>query len=514
MDDNPDPQKLLRLARQTMSGAERRQRYRRIDFLDSAFWYKTQLAFFAAGSSGIHQRLLYGGNQTGKTLCCAAEVAWHLTGDYPTWWRGKRFTKPIRAWVAGESTTLVRDTLQAQLCGRDELGTGTVALESFAKKPVMVAGGTGAIDTIFVTHMTDGKIDGVSALSFKSFEMRREKLQSETLDLVWVDERPTEEVYSELLARTSATDGHLLVSFTPIGEGAAGGVTYKFLSEPSADRAAFRITGDEAKHITPERREELAGNYSDAERESRLEGIPQLGTGPIFPLERLPAITRGFDSDQLPSWARWCVGIDFGFAGGFAAVLIAWAHDTGDLWVIDSFQMTQSSALYHVQRIHSMTKGLRIPVAWPHDGNVHDKGSGVALAKQYKDFTANMLPKHATNYGTNDYKVEPGLQEIRELMFVAKLHIAPHNQELLEQMRHYHRDEDFRIVKARDHLIDALRYAVMMRRSGKPRLECDGVGFGSMPYAGHRRDEGHRQTQFARGTPNHPGGDMDPFTGE
>ena len=109
--------------------------------------------------------------------------------------------------------------------------------------------------------------------------------------------------------------------------------------------------------------------------------------------------------------------------------------------------MQQSSALYHVQRIHSMTRGLRVPIAWPHDGNVHDKGSGLGLAQQYKAFGANMLPTHAKNHGTNDYRVEPGLQEIRELMFTGKLTIAGHNSELLEQMRLYHRSEDFRIVK-------------------------------------------------------------------
>ena len=68
--------------------------------------------------------------------------------------------------------------------------------------------------------------------------------------------------------------------------------------------------------------------------------------------------------------------------------MIAWAHDTGELWVIDSFMMKQSSALYHVARIHSMTGGLRIPFAWPHDGNVHDKGSGLGLAVLFKSYGA------------------------------------------------------------------------------------------------------------------------------
>ena len=334
-DDTPDPQKLLRLARQSMSSAERRRKYRRIDFLDTAFWYPTQLGFFAAGGAGVHQRLIYGGNQTGKTLSCAAEFAWHASGAYPDWWTGKRFTKPIRAWVVGKSSTLVRDTQQAQLCGRDEFGTGTIALESFAKKPIMVPGGSHAIDTMFVTHATDGKVDGVSAVTFKSFEMRREKLQSETLDLIWIDERPNEEVYSELLARTSATDGHLIVSYTPIGEGAAAGVTYKFLSEPSSDRAVFRITGAEAKHISPERREELASGYTEHERETRLEGIPQLGTGPVFPVELLPAIVKTFDPVAIASYTRWIVGIDFGYDHPFAAVLIAWAPELNQIWVIE-----------------------------------------------------------------------------------------------------------------------------------------------------------------------------------
>jgi phage terminase large subunit-like protein len=392
---------------------------------------------------------------------------------------------------------LVRDTSQRQLCGGQDFGCGTIPLEAFGKRPIMVPGGTGAIDTIFVTHATDGRIDGTSSLTFKTFEMRRERLQAETVNLIWIDERPDEQIYSELLARTSAVDGHLIVSYTPIGDGAAAGVTYRFLVEPSSDRQPFRISAAEAKHITAERRAELAGEYSEAEKETRLEGTPQLGAGPIFPLELLPGLVRPFNPDDLPSWARHVVGIDFGFAGGFAAVYLAWAHDTGDIWVIDSFLMQQSSALYHTQRIHSMTRGLRIPIAWPHDGNVHDKGSGLGLAQQYKQFGANMMSTHAKNHGTNDNRVEPGLQEIRELMFTGKLHIAGHNSEMIEQLRGYHRDQDFRVVKERDHLIDAMRYATMMRRQGRPRSECDGIGYGAMPFAGQRRERA--EPQMAKG---------------
>jgi hypothetical protein len=138
---------------------------------------------------------------------------------------------------------------------------------------------------------------------------------------------------------------------------------------------------------------------------------------------------KPFDPEALPTWARHIVGIDFGFDHPFAAVYISWDHQSGAVWVIDSFRMERSSALYHVQRIHSMTRGLRIPIAWPHDGAVHDKGSGLSLASQYKGFGANMLATHAANHGTKRLNIEPTLEEMREMMFSGRITIGGHNQE-------------------------------------------------------------------------------------
>src|SRR5262249_1998915 len=142
---------------------------------------------------------------------------------------------------------------------------------------------------------------------------------------------------------------------------------------------------------------------------------------------------------DVPSWARLCAGIDFGFGHPFAAVLIAWQPEPEHIWVIDSFRMERSSALYHVQRIHNMTRGLRVPIAWPHDGNQHDKGSGLGLAQQYKNFGANMMRTHAVNHSTGTNHVEPALEEMRQLWYEGRLTIAPHNVELIEELRHYHR---------------------------------------------------------------------------
>lgn len=117
-----------------------------------------------------------------------------------------------------------------------------------------------------------------------------------------------------------------------------------------------------------------------------------------------------------------------------------------------------------------------------------------------------MMSSRAVNHGTKHNNIEPALEEMRTLMYAGKLHIAAHNTELIEELRHYHRDQDYRIVKQRDDLVSALRYAIMMKRHGKPLAEYDGIGYGAMPYAGQRRDRSS-EAEIARGV------DFDVFTG-
>ena len=67
-DENaPDPQKIMRLARQAMSSSEYRKKFHLADFWGQGEWYEPQLRFFAAGAKH-HQRLLRGGNQVGKSF--------------------------------------------------------------------------------------------------------------------------------------------------------------------------------------------------------------------------------------------------------------------------------------------------------------------------------------------------------------------------------------------------------------------------------------------------------------
>lgn len=55
-----------------------------------------------------------------------------------------------------------------------------------------------------------------STLLFKAYEQGRQKWQGDTLDVVWFDEEPPAEIYTEGLARIAARKGFVYLTFTPL----------------------------------------------------------------------------------------------------------------------------------------------------------------------------------------------------------------------------------------------------------------------------------------------------------
>lgn len=190
---------------------ERRQRTNRIRFYKP---YAKQRQFHAAGSEH-RERLLMAGNQLGKTYCGAAEAAYHLTGQYPAWWAGRRWDRPVRAWAGSKTGEVTRDGVQRYLIGepKDESqwGSGMVpadALLDWGRRQ----GVADALDNATVRHVSGG----TSTLGFKSYDQGRQKWQSETLDFVWFDEECPMDIYMEGLTRTNATGGMTFMTFTPL----------------------------------------------------------------------------------------------------------------------------------------------------------------------------------------------------------------------------------------------------------------------------------------------------------
>lgn len=449
----------LRETLDLLEAIENRQKFRKLDFYKP---YPKQRQFHDLGALK-RERCLMAGNQQGKTYSAAAETAFHLTGQYPEDWKGKKFDHAVVIWIAGESSTLVRDAPQRLLCGKpgveSDLGTGLIPKEMFSDKPSLARGVTDAYDTVQVKHYTNGIEDGVSTATFKSYEQGRAKFQSGTVDAIWGDEEPPQDVYGEMLARITATNGIIYLTYTPL-KGRTE-VVMRYMDEPSPDRAVVNMTIEDAQHIAPEMRAKIVAGYSKHERDARARGVPMLGSGAIFtePEENITEMAIR----EVPHWWAKLWGIDFGIGHPFAAVLLAWDRDKDIVHVLHTVRMADATPLQHAAAMKAV--GADVPVAWPQDGVAREK-SGQIVSSLYKKQGLRMLAEHAT-FIEGGYSTEAAVKDLELREQTGRFKVAAHLSDYFEERRFYHR-KDGLIVHLKDDIISATQKALMMLRHAKP----------------------------------------------
>ncbi len=422
--------------------------------------YPKQLEFHAAGKT-YRERLLIAGNQVGKTIAGGSEYAMHLTGIYPSWWTGRVFDRPVVGWAAGVTSEVTRDSVQRILMGRaNAIGTGAIPKKSI-KGYTAKRGVADAIDTVTIKHSSGGE----SLLAFKSYDQGRTKFQGETLDLVWLDEEPDLEIYTEALTRTNTTGGIAFMTFTPLF--GLSQVVRRFLNEKPAGTHITHMTIWDALHYSEDQRDSIISSYPVYERDARTRGIPSLGSGAVFPLSEKDITINPI---AIPDhWPR-IAGIDFGWDHPFAAAWLAWDRDIDTVYLYDEYRISQRTPKDHVADMRSKPGFAWIPVVWPHDGLQHDKGSGVPLANMYRDLGLPMMESKFSNppamgeeEGSGGNGVEVGVMDMLTRMQTGRFKVFSTCQLWFEEFRQYHRDGG-KIEAVDDDLISASRYAVMSLR--------------------------------------------------
>lgn len=181
--------------------------------------YAKHLKFFRGGVEH-RERLFMAANRVGKTEGVGGyETTLHLTGEYPHWWEGRRFDRPISAWAAGKTNETTRDIVQAKLFGAVE---GSGPTKRFAGTGLMPGDAIGdcswrggfpdLADAVAIKH----KSGGMSRLGIKSYQQGRGSFEGTEQDVVWLDEEPPLDIYVECLVRTMTTNGLVLITFTPL----------------------------------------------------------------------------------------------------------------------------------------------------------------------------------------------------------------------------------------------------------------------------------------------------------
>lgn len=448
---------------------ETRDRRRRENWLQHYKPYPKQREFHRLGRE-YRERLLCAGNRLGKTYSGAAEVAMHATGLYPPDWEGHRFHRPIRATVGSVSGELTRKGVQRLLVGppekREEWGTGAIP-KSHITGHSMKPGVPDAVSSITVKN----EFGGESVIQFNSYDQGREKWQADDLDLVWLDEEPPLDIYTEALTRTNTTGGLVFITFTPLL--GMSQVVKRFLQEKPQGTVTVVMTIDDVDHISLEKKAEIIAAYPEHEREARTRGVPMLGSGAVFPVAESAISIAPF---PLPAhWPRICA-MDFGVDHPAGFAVLAHDRDTDTIYVYDAWRLKGKTIGEQAMMI--IAKGYQhLPWAWPHDGLQRDRSSGQVMFQQYKNFGINMLNERAQFERTPEGKaggnsVEAGLALMLERMQTGRLKIFSNLRDLFEEIRMMHR-KDGQVVKVDEDIVAALRYSTMMLRRARTLDEVD-----------------------------------------
>lgn len=431
--------------------------------LESYTPYKPQKKMHDLGAEK-RQRLFLAGNRCGKTFSGSIEGAYHLTGKYPKWWKGLRFSGPVEMWAAGVTTESTKEVLQAEYLGNiyndnpDSLdrprkiipkGCGAIPRADIIEY-TMRAGMAGAINAVRVQHYDpEGSPDGVSTLTFKSYDQGREKFQGTTRHFIHLDEEPPVDIYEECLMRTAGKDvkGSILITMTPL-KGMTE-VCERFLEGTAGNTGYVTMSWDEVTHLGEHEKKELLDGMPIYQREAREKGIPALGAGKIYPVPESQITCPRF---AIPAHYKRVFGMDFGWSNPTAAVFMAIDPSTDKMYIYDEYAISEQEPRYHASVLK--TKGATwIPgVCDPSGGNASQK-DGKALIDMYVNEGIFLTAA--------DNSVEAGLMKVLNAMKAGQFFIFDDLHQTIAEFRRYARDENGKVVKKRDHLMDALRYAVV-----------------------------------------------------
>lgn len=212
-------------------------------------------------------------------------------------------------------------------------------------------------------------------------------------------------------------------------------------------RWCIQASWEDAPHLSKEQKDALWAAIPPYQRDARTKGIPQLGSGAIFPVPESDIVCDPF---EIPKhWPR-VYGLDVGW-NRTAAVWSALDRDTDTVYFYSEHYRGQAEPSIHAAAIRS--RGEWIPGVIDPASRGRVQSDGEQLLQSYSDLGLNLTP--AVN------AVEAGIYAVWERLSTGRLKVFKTMQSWLAEFRIYRRDDKGRVVKQNDHLMDASRYLIV-----------------------------------------------------
>jgi hypothetical protein len=207
-------------------------------------------------------------------------------------------------------------------------------------------------------------------------------------------------------------------------------------------------TWDDVPHLSEAQKAELLGSIPAYQRDARTKGIPQLGSGAIYPVPESEILCEPF---EIPVFWTRCFALDVGW-NRTAALWGAHDTDADIVYLTAEYYRGQSEPAVHAAAIRS--RGDWIPGVIDPASRGRAQKDGQQLLSQYRDDLG-------LNLVTANNAVEAGLFACFQRMSCGRLKVFRTLPNWLTEFRLYRRDEKGAVVKKDDHLMDAMRYLVM-----------------------------------------------------
>ena len=447
-----------------LAAIEREQKLRKKDSEKLASYnrkkrHKKQIAFHRCKK---RNRWVFGGNRSGKTECGAVECIWMLRGIHPY----RRNRKDVFGWAVSLSTQVQRDVAQAKILSYLPK-SWIVDITMLSGRKDSPAGGV--IDQIKIKNV----FGGISTLGFKSCDQGREKFQGSSLDFVWFDEEPPQDIYEECLMRVMDRRGDIFGTMTPL-KGKTFIYNEIFLNRKKNPEIWHEfMTWEDNPHLSQKEAKLLENALDSSSLDARKFGKFSDGAGLVYP--EFDEAVHVIEPFPVPREWQDNISIDPGLNNPLSAHWYCVDWD-GNIYVVAEHFASGRDIDFHAKAI----KDISLKLGWKTDGRgrisaLIDSAAGQRTLSSQKS-VAELFYERGILVDTNVNKdVFSGIARVKSCLKRGNgegdIYIFSNCVNMIEEFKTYSWANGDNPKKVDDHCMDELRYYVMTRPNPAERQE-------------------------------------------
>lgn len=242
------------------------------------------------------------------------------------------------------------------------------------------------------------------------------------------------------------------IQVTTVGSNKTKGVA------ATKSRAAISIAWADAPWLDEDSKQQIRDSTPPHLRATVEFGTFAVGEGSIYPIPVEEIVIPIEHTFKIPEHWRFLYGMDVGY-NVTATAFLAQNPDTGVWYMYDEYYGRGALPPINAERIKEVAKDWMIGVIDPSSNHRHAT-DGEQLLAQYK--------KLGLKLRIADNSVESGITKVWSLLAAGKLKIFANCYNFLNEYILYRREKG-KIIKKDDHLLDALRYAIMSEQHARPK---------------------------------------------